>query len=263
MFPIFSHLKWILIPIFLTNYFSLFELKSQTVEVQVSGIWEMANITPEKARLYALNNAKENALREAGISEEFIIMHTGAVSDKITRFISHSNSELLGEIVNYEVIDERIQSQGKRHYYQIMIKATVKTGKVKRDIEFDVQIKGIKNTAYRDGEMFIFSITPTKDCYATVFWLDESGNGALIYPNPAEPTEKLLAQSHSIFPRTQNYKARKETKEPTEIISLVFVFTKQNIPFTQDCTWDNIQKWIMAIPSDKHTLKYNSIVVTD
>jgi len=240
-----------------------FYAEAQTVQVKANGVWEIANITIEKAKTLAIEKAKEDALRAAGISEEFIVINTSSISDKITRFTSSSNSELLGEITNYEILKGEVRDQDNRHFYFVEINATVKKGKVKKDFEFDVYVTDIKKTAYKDGENFNFSITPTKDCFVNIFWINDFGKGAQVYPNQAEPMIKLLANETYSFPRTQNYKTRKEKKEPTEIVSLIFVFTKKNIAFTHECTLDNIQQWTMSIPSEIRLIKYDTIVVTD
>ncbi|GHT32011.1 hypothetical protein AGMMS49574_14760 [Bacteroidia bacterium] len=236
---------------------------SQTMRVTAIGSWDMSGLTVERAKMLALENAKENALRETGISEEFILINTGTISERVTHFVSYSNSELLGEITNYKVLDEHIQQDGKIYFSVVKIEATIKKGKVKRDLEFEASIDNIKIAPYRNGEDFIFTIKPYKDCYVNIFWIDEEGKGALIYPNAAEATELLHAGEIYTYPRTQRYRAKKESKERTEVISLVFAFTKSKIPFTNTCNLDNIQRWIMTIPSDKRIVKYNTIVITD
>lgn len=252
----------VLIGTFIIIILSFATAFSQEVEVEVTGVWELANITPEKARLLALEDAKSNALREAGIAEEFIVLNTGTVSDRINRFISSSNSELLGEIVEYQILNEEIQSKGRHHFFQVRIRAKVKKGRVKRDLAFDVYINGIKKSVYKDGELFMFSLKPTKDCYVNVFWFNEEGKGGMVFPNIMEPTIPLVANETYLFPRTQDYKARKETDAPIDILSLVFVFTKQKVFYTEECSLDKLQQWILTIPSDQRLLKYNSIMVS-
>jgi len=236
---------------------------AQTANVSATGSWDMANMTVEKAKTLALERAKEEALRRAGIPEEFIVVNTGNISDKFTRFTSYSNSELKGEILSYDILQQSIQNEGKRYFYSVEIKAKVRTGKVKRDLEFVASVEGIKNTPYHDGELFSFSVTPHKNCYTTIFWFDGEGQGAIVYPNSAEPAEQLEKNKTYVFPRTQNYKTRKETKELMESISIVFVFTKKNIPFTEVCTFETIQQWITMIPSNERYLNYNAIVITN
>ncbi|MDR0756537.1 MAG: DUF4384 domain-containing protein [Tannerella sp.] len=239
-------------------------LYAQTVTVRATGSWDMAKTTIEKVKLLALENAKENALRKAGVPEEFIVVNTAAVTDRVSSFVSHSNSELLGEIVGYDLLHEQVRQEGTVFFYTVEIEAKVKTGRVRRDLEFDVLIEGIQTSAYRNGDLFSFSLKPYKDCYVHVFWLDETGSGAPVYPNQAEAPERLQPGTVYSFPRTQSYKVRKEVKdEPVEIISLIFVFTRKNIPYTSACSLDNIQKWVMTVPSYERLVKYNSIVVTE
>ena len=236
---------------------------AQTVTVTAVGSWDLANLTLEKARQNALDNAKEEALRNAGIPEEFIIVNTGLVSEKFFHFVSHSNSEMKGEIVSYDILQQTVQNDGNRYFYMVEIRARVRTSKVRRDLEFVASVEGIKNRPYQDGEPFAFDIRPNKNCYVHVFWFDEEGKGAKVYPNPAEPAELLERQKTYSFPRTQHYRVRKENMELTESISLVFVFTKKNIPFTGTCTFENIQQWIVCIPSSERYLNYNAIIITN
>ena len=235
---------------------------AQTVTVTAVGSWDLANLTLEKARQNALDNAKEEALRNAGIPEEFIIVNTGLVSEKFFHFVSHSNSELQGEIVSYDVLNQSVQNEGNRYFYRVEIRARVRTSKVRRDLEFVASVEGIKNLPYRDGELFTFDIRPNRNCYVHVFWFDEEGKGASVYPNPAEPPELLEQHRVYSFPRTQNYRVRKENRELIENNSLVFVFTKRNIPFTESVTFENIQQWTTRIPSNERYLNYTAIVIT-
>ncbi|MDR1162196.1 MAG: DUF4384 domain-containing protein [Tannerellaceae bacterium] len=236
--------------------------QAQTVHVTAQGVWDMANIRLEEAKRLALENAKADALRQSGLPEEFIVISAGAVSDRINGFVSYSNSELSGEIVYYRVTDEQVLNEGARYFYRVLIEATVKTGKMKRDLEFDAFISGIRTGVYPEGETFAFSLRPSKDCYVHIFWIDAGGEGAPLYPNPAEPPELLRAGETYDFPRTQRYRTKKETQEATEAISLVFAFTRKNIPFTGACTLENIQQWITAIPSDERKIKYDAIVIS-
>ena len=236
---------------------------AQTVIVTAVGQWDLANLTLEKARQNALDNAKEEALRKAGIPEEFIVVNTGLVSDKFLHFVSHSNSELKGEIISYDVLKQSVQNDGNRHFYMVEIRAKVKTGKSPRDLEFVASVEGIKNAPYQDGEQFSFIVTPNRNGYMYMFWFDDAGNGAVVYPNAEEPPELLERLKTYSFPRTQSYRVRKENKELTESISLVFVFTKKKIPFTETCTFENIQRWTTRIPSNERYLSYHTIVITN
>lgn len=243
-------------------YFSISSLSAQTKIVSATGNWEIANITPEKARNRAIEEAKANALQKAGISELFTVINTGTVSDRLNYFVSSSSSEFSGEIIKYEIVKEQILSEGKHLIYTIDIKATIRTEKNNRDLEFDAYIKGIKESPYKEGENITFSVCPTKNCYVNIFWFDETGKGNIVYPNIAEPSRLLDANEQSYFPITQDYKIRKETQESIENISIVFVFTKKDIPYTEDITMEKFHQWILSIPSNLRVLKYNNIFIT-
>ena len=196
-------------------FFTAEKTLAQTVTVTAIGYWDLANLTLEKARSNALESAKEEALRKAGIPEEFIVVNTSLVSDKFTRFISLSNAELSGEIVSYEILRQSVQNDGNRYFYMVEIKARVKTGKVKRDLEFVAAVEGIKMTPYSDGESFSFTIKPNKNCYVQVFWFDEEGNGACIYPNATELTEDEITW---LYLQSEDYRKQWFTYESLKAI---------------------------------------------
>ncbi|WP_293666658.1 DUF4384 domain-containing protein [uncultured Parabacteroides sp.] len=243
-------------------FLSISALSAQTKKVYATGNWEIANITPENARSKAIDEAKANALQKAGISELFTVINTGSVSDRLNYFVSSSSSELSGEIINYKIINEQILTEEKHIFYTVDIEATIRIKKNKRDLEFDAYIEGIRDTPYRDGDNISFSIRPTKVCYIHIFWFDETGKGNIVYPNKEEPSQMLKTNEHNFFPITQDYKIRKETQEPIENISVVFVLLKKDIPYTRDVTLEDLHQWILSIPPDLRILKFKNIFIT-
>jgi len=69
-------------------------LFAQTKTVEAEGMWQIANITPEKARMLALERAKAKALEAAGIKETFVSATTSTVSGLVEKFINFSNSTI-------------------------------------------------------------------------------------------------------------------------------------------------------------------------
>lgn len=247
---------------FILFYLSVSSLSAQTKDVYATGNWEIANITPEQARNKAIEVAKANALKNAGISELFTVINTGSVSDRLNYFVSSSSSELSGEILKYNIVKEQILTEGKHLLYTVDIEATIRTEMNKQDLEFDAYIIGLKDSPYKDGENITFSVRPTKTCYVHIFWFDDAGKGNIVYPNMAEPSQLLEANKQRNFPITQDYRIRKETREIIENISIVFVFTKKPIPYTKSITMENFHQWILSIPSDSRVLKFNNIFIT-
>lgn len=243
-------------------FFLSFTLFAQTEKVSVKGTWEIANITPEEARNKAIEDAKANALREAGISELFTVINSNSISERISYFVNSSRSELSGEIVRYEIVKEQILTEGKHLFYEVDIEAVVRFKKNKRDLEFDAYIEGIKETPYQDGENFSFSIRPTKTSYVRIFWFDETGKGNIVYPNQSEQSRMLNTECQNFFPITQDYKIRKETEEPIESISVVFVLTKKDIPYTGKVSLEDFYRWVLSIPSDLRIIKSYNVYIT-
>ena len=237
-------------------------LFAQTKKVQAKGDWEIANITPETARGKAIEVAKSNALRAAGISELFTVINTNTTSERLSYFVSSSNSELSGEIVNYKIVNEQILTEEKHLFYTVSIEAVIQLKKNKRDLEFDAYIEGIKEMPYQNGENFSFNIRPTKACYTHIFWFDETGKGNIVYPNPAEPSQMLHVDESNSFPITQDYRIRKETQKPVESISIIFVLTKKDIPYTRKITLEDFHQWVLSIPSNQRVIKFHNIHIT-
>lgn len=46
-----------------------------------------------------------------------------------------------------------------------------------------------------------------------------------------------------------------------EKINMMFVATKDNIPFTGEVTYQNVLKWVYAIPSDRRCAAYEMVLV--
>ena len=234
-------------------------LLAQTKRVRSTGCWEIANITPETARSKAIENAKSNALQNAGISELFTVINSNSISDRLNHFVSSSYSEFSGEITSFKIVKEQILTEEKHLFYTVDLDVIIRFRENKRDLEFDAYIEGIKEVPYQDGEDFSFSIRPTKTCYAHVFWFDEAGIGNIVYPNSAESSEQLHFNEYNFFPVTQDYKIRKETQEPVESISVIFVLTKKDVPYTRKITLEDFHQWVLSIPSEQRVLKFYNI----
>jgi hypothetical protein len=241
-------------------------LFTQTKTVEAEGMWQIANITPEKARMLAMERAKAKALEEAGI-ETFVSASTSTVSDLVENFINFSNSEIIGEFTDIKILEDRPIVIDDIVFYKVRIRAKVKTNNVKYDPEFDAKVSGFA-VAYNEGDKLQFSITPTKDCYVQIFWFDDTGNGGILYPNEMEKTQPLKAKTESKFPQSDmlEYTLYKETKEDMEANSFVFVFTKKERPYSKATkegatTLDDLYQWIIKIPSDQRVTKQEAVFI--
>jgi len=248
--------------------FSFQTLIAQTKTVEAEGTWQIANVTPEKARMLALQRAKDEALQKAGI-ETFISTSTYTVTDLIQNFMHFSNSEIIGEFTNIEILEDDHVNINGILFWKVLIKAKINiSGKVKPDPEFDAQINGIAAT-YNAGDKLEFTLKLTKDCYVQIFWFNDAGNGALFYPNEYESMQLLKAKMEHRFPfsdKIESYDLYKETKEDTESNNFVFVFTKKEVAYPKAAidgttTLDDLYDWIIKIPADQRLTKQEVIFI--
>ena len=62
------------------------------------------------------------------------------------------------------------------------------------------------------------------------------------------------------FSNAVDYRMEKQGKE-SEKINMMMVATKENIPFTEEVTYQNVLKWVYSIPNDKRCAFYDMILI--
>ena len=50
-------------------------------------------------------------------------------------------------------------------------------------------------------------------------------------------------------------------QEGSEKVNLMWVVTKENIPFTGEVTYQNVLKWIYAIPNSQRCAHYDMVMI--
>ncbi len=131
----------------------------------------------------------------------------------------------------------------------------------KVDKSYALEVKGVANL-YKEGDVFTCTLkVHGTDSYLKFFWFDSTG-GALLYPNTYEPNTLLQAEKeYSIpFSNAVDYRMEKQGKE-SEKINMMMVATKENIPFTDEVTYQNVLKWVYSIPNDKRCAFYDMILI--
>jgi len=209
-----------------------------------------------KAR--ALNNAKIDALKQAGI-EEHINSYTDYFRSESDNkmgelFTSDVLSNIRGVVTNIEEIsfDKEFTAEGQ-------IKATVKISctvieyQTDKDLTFDVWIEKIKGI-YRVGDGLEFEIKPTKDCYMRAFMFSPVED-FMLFPNQYEASFQLTELTTQNFPSFNGTYELDAGGEARELNRLVLVFLKQDIPYTGKIVYKDIIDWIMTIPPDERVIK--------
>lgn len=235
----------------------------------------VGNITEEVAKSKAIVQAKIDALRKAGVSEHiqsYEMLYKGEIGSKFDEvFMSDMLSEIRGAVKGYEVKSvNRGIDEHQNFYIEVVIDANVVLYDKGNDPAFQVNIDGIKQ-GYENGEMMTYSIVPTKDCYLNIFNLYEN-NASLIYPNQYEKNQQFKAGEKVKFPFTslmEGYTLERSTSQP-EKNKLLFVFTKDNIPFIkfklnqegdQVTSFEDISAWMFSISPDERVNYFIQFVI--
>lgn len=232
---------------------------------QISG-----SVSEEEAKVKALAEAKVNALKMAGVSENiksYDMLFKSEIGSKYEEvFMSDKQSEIRGAIKDYTMEFTKGLDEYKNFNIEVTIEANVILYKTSADPAFTVNIEGIKQ-GYQNGEKLSFTITPSINCYLNIFNIYDK-NAALTYPNSYEKQQMLEAGKAYTFPLNKNidYPLERTTVDP-EKNKLIFVFTKDLIPFmkykgeSQETNFEDVSSWLFSISPDRRTNHYISFVI--
>lgn len=238
--------------------------KTTTIK-EVSGRCYISNITPEEAKERAIQEAKKEALRQAGISET--IRATDALTTEAKDadfkqvFNSFSTVELSGQVTDFEVINEVFdKDEFNNLYVEVTINAEVIKYDTQRDPSFEIQVDHIE-PYYKEGNKLTFDFKPYKEGYLKIFLFDGEKTSYLLFPNSYEPNRQFRSDQVYSFPMSPKIDYWLETEKEQEVNHLVFVYTKTDIPFTKPVKYKNIISWINTISPDQRVVKYYNYMI--
>jgi hypothetical protein len=235
--------------------------QQKVILTDVPGSWVIsADITPMQAREKAIQQAKLEALRQAGvperISESNILYKSEKKRDFQEIFKSIVTTSVSGDIAEYKVTKEEKRTDAYGGLiYSVILNCTVVIHSSKDDPSFNMEVTGIRET-YQSPDQLRFDIKPSKDGFLTVFYLGDTTNDQ-IYPNRIERQEKLVGGQTYHFPRSKALEYEVSTKGSLEINYVVLLYTKHDIPFHGEQTTDSILQFLAAIdPGEKCVRNY-------
>lgn len=268
----------------ITLSLSLFSQKIVTI-TNVKGSYTLppkSDISLKTAFEKAVNEAKLEAMRKAGVAENIAssdILTTNQTGDNFKQDMNSILSvELSGAILNDTVIEQKTSND---QFGNIVVNVTINADVIKyerlSDPSFDFKIDGLKEY-YENNNMMKFSFMPHSDGYLKIFNVNDAEN-YVIYPYQDKENSMLndelnylfRASKQIQFPVNKNM-GNPVTKEDGYILStelarernyLIFVFTKENIPFTNKPTYKNILSWIYTITPDKRKVQFFDFVIVN
>jgi len=245
--------------------FSFSSQKTIKVQKSVGTCYITGDISPNQAKVKALNDAKINALLNSGIGENIYSYKTLYKQQENKNFeqvfTSQFQSELNGNIIDYEIKSERIYCKNELEIiYEIIIDANIIKYKSEFDNKFQVNIENLKAT-FNVGDDFSFQFKSTVDCYLTIFDLLDT-TAALVYPQN-ESSKKNIKNSEIKFPYERNFTVELSpgnvvTSEPHR---LLLVFTKEEYPYILHdanyfASYEKVIGWVNSIEPSQKNIQY-------
>jgi hypothetical protein len=246
------------------------------IKVTARGNYEARDLTLEEVRNKAIDEAKKNAMVKAGISENVKVsdfLYTFEDDEKFKEiFQSFVSTETGAEIMVEEVkeINRDINEFGNI-LIEVEISAIIYKHEEKKDPALIIKVEGIKEL-YLEEDPLDFSLTPSKDGYLKIFNVTDETTFILYpYDDPAysylkDDPERIFKKNEKVhFPVNQNmdgyYFGIDNESKQKEYNLLIFVFTKEFIPFMEEFKVNNIMKWIYQIPLEDRVVEQYGIVV--
>jgi len=246
-------------------------LFAQTVSQvnDITGIAYIAgDISPNQAKIQALNDAKINALKAAGIGEHinsYQLLFTSQQNNDYSQFFrSDIQAEIQGAVLSYEIKNEKTYCKSEFEIIcEVTIDASVIKYDTKPDVTFNANIEGVKG-AYNNDDKLTFNIKTTQACFLTIFNITDK-DAFVLYPNSYEKQTLLNKLEQFKFPISGiDYTLHTDLKQETN--RLIFVFSKTQIPFIkmdkdQVTTHENIFSWIYSIMPDQRKVEYLTLII--
>jgi hypothetical protein len=247
--------------VFFSNSYSVIA-RDKVSEIPLKGIEGFAvggsDETIDQVIKKAISNAKEEALRVAGIEENITSFTTLFQSENNYKyeelFASDVLSDIRGAIKNVIVVDtvKKFNQFGLLEV-KVVINCTVVKYFSTKDYSFDVFVDGM-GMFYPNETKLVFRVRPTKDSYAIMFLFNET-EAYQLFPNSYEQSFLLKKGIEYNFPtEAANYILY--TEKLTDAHRIIMVFTKEEMFFTGEIEYKQIVDWIFSIPPDLRTVKF-------
>ena len=235
----------------------------------VYGSASISNISPEQAKLKAIDAAKAEALRLAGVEEwvqSFDYLDKKEVNKKYSEFFySITSVQSMGNVIGWQLVKEQKKIDVLNNLlYEVYIDAEVKLYKTRSDPEFRVDVTGLK-PVYNNEENLKFQVRPAKEGFLHVFALDEQSMVVKLFPNNHEKENKLAPLATYNFPLSPHFNYEVFTDHKEEQNYIIFLYTRQNIEFTKTSFEDFIQyvytiePWERSLSMEKILIVRNSV----
>ena len=168
----------------------------------VEGFAPIENVTKTEARKMAIDNARREAVEQVVgvdlLSETMVINYN--VSSDVVRTIPH------GKVIGVEILSEDVElippeKEGEVPFlaYKVKLRAQVAKERGRADAFFRL-ITEINRTVFKEGDEIEIKVTPSKDCFVTIFNVLEDEKVLILFPNRFSRDGFVKANSTLVFP---------------------------------------------------------------
>lgn len=224
--------------------------------VQVSSVCRLT--TPkENCKAQVLNQLQTKVFTQLGIaSPEGLMPGTNA------SFQALVENKIGGAIKEVKIIQEDQLLQNSN--YQYFIKADVSALKYSTiQKPFFFSVLGLKES-YLKNEPVSFTVKSAKGAYLQIFQLQEGGEQvAMFFPSWQEYYIKFTANINYKFPLNPAVEYIAQSDKASEENTLLFLFTKERVPFKGPMTREALFNFIANIKADDRSLKIFQYTVNE
>lgn len=203
--------------------------------LDVTGECYGENITSEEAQRSALDRARRNAIETAlGANVPIRRALIRSVQDFQRAFAVLSQSDLYGRIAEEKepvwTIDESIQ------IYRAALRVKVSKEKSQPDPGFGVSLR-LNNRMFLNGEEMAIAVTPTQDCYITIFNILSDRTVLALDTSQGQTSTATPGKRTSFFPSEAERQSGKclhvamQEGRIEDIGSVLVIATRDDIPF--------------------------------
>lgn len=183
--------------IYQTSEEEIIDLGDGWFEVTASAIIE--NITPEEAKDEAIKRACKNVIEYyQGVEVNARTLDILSESnERITEFFSQIvNFSSKAIILEKQIINEEIITDGNILKKVVTLKVKIGKQKGEKDPYFNLSTE-LNKTHFQEGEKLELSITPSQDCYLSIFCLYSNETVSILLPN--EYKRNNFAETNKVF----------------------------------------------------------------
>lgn len=225
------------------------------------GEWPMTlTMTGEEIMSRARHEAKEDALRKAGVAENvwsiFGMMTTSTSNTFMEAYSEMSVMAIEGKVATSKEDGAWILNKSGNPVYTVKMDAEVTIDNTEEDKTYTIAVNGI-STHYSNNDSCActFSIGGY-DSYVKVFFFNDEMSG-MVFPEEERPEQKNMVfsvgQTYHFPEEGGGIQMCKNGEDPENIV-ILFVATKKNYPYLGGDDASSILQWIYNLPANERVI---------